>query len=69
MIRPVFLEIVIQSWLRKEPTPELRSNDHPVLKYKIWMWMWMRMTKRKSDTWMSRRITFRMKHIWMKLRM
>jgi hypothetical protein len=47
--------------LKKEPTPELGSNDHLVLRYK--MWMWMRMTKKKSDTLMSRMITFRMKQI------
>jgi hypothetical protein len=59
IIQPVFLEVVIQSWLRKEPTIELGSNDHHVLRYK--MWMWMRITKRKSSTWMPRRMELRMK--------
>jgi hypothetical protein len=31
------LKVVTQSWLRKEPTPELGSSDHPVFCYKIWM--------------------------------
>jgi hypothetical protein len=33
MIRLIFLEVVIQSWLRKEPTLELGSGDHPMLRY------------------------------------
>jgi hypothetical protein len=52
MIRPIFLEVVIQSWLRKELTLKLGSSDHPMLWYKMWMWMWMwmwmRITKRKG---------------------
>jgi hypothetical protein len=59
MIRPVFLEVVIQSWLKKEPTLEIGSNDHPVLRYK--MWIWMRITKRKGDTWMPRRMKLKMR--------
>jgi hypothetical protein len=55
-VQLIFLKEVIQSWLRKKPTPEFGSSHQPVFYYR----MWMMMRKKKSDTLMSRRMTFRM---------